>query len=88
MTCCVCDRDEVKALDNPLAPEFRWLTKLSCDPCGEVHSVCRACYMRWRMGSRVEAFEWATVGAKRAGARLEVCPASDEFKVALSLGEG
>lgn len=85
MTCVVCDREEVKATDNPLAPDFGWISKLPCGPCGGRHPVCRGCYMRWRLGPWIEAFDQVTVGPTRAGGTLEMCPESDEFRSAVAL---
>lgn len=88
LRCDICGRDEAKAIPHSLAPDFGWIRRIACGPCGERHSVCLACFSRWRLGPWVEAFDLAIVGPDRAGARLEVCPKSDEFRVAIALGEG
>lgn len=50
-----------------------------CAPCGGLrHDVCAACYARWQLGP-LEDGEMPPFASETV---LEVCPLSDEFKVA------
>ena len=70
--CVVCRRSEVGRTDNPLAPEFRWISKVLCAPCGAAHPVCLAC----RRACGIMRDE---------DVDREICLASDEVKVMLEL---
>lgn len=71
--CVVCRCGEVGTTDNPLAPEFRWIRKAPCDPCGGTHPICLACDRALGLAGE-DKYEAAAL-----------CLDSDEIRVMLEL---
>ena len=54
---------------------------VGCSKCNQGHRVCRTCYQRWNLGPLSDLKYWWPP------LRLDTCPESDEFRVALILAD-